>query len=652
VDRVINSCRSGDNHKAAPLDTLFISRCGEPRGSREETAYAKFLLGERQREALRLELDKRSAELSASLVRAAKLYLDQKVRPEVLVRALDSLGLVPYSASIGSGDNPFHESRWRSRDPQLLPNKMLQVLDSASFPARSVISNRIMGHGCCEEVHRLYESSGLTSTLEGYPIELLLTETVLLPEASRECLFYVPLPIPNVAASGTFDHFFRSYAVGMASPSQVQPETLREILDWASPTLYGALLLDAYRGLVGLARQADSVRTCIRTAPDHLYRNFGQLLEQEASLLSSVIRLADFHIPGVVEMKAPTPLGALRAVIAKKGLEHGPVAEELQRVAGHIIESALTAWREQHIILMATDIHISHGGLIDELAELQAKFEQKSARGESASPSMLRDTSERLQEIQNRYRLVSDRANGRFSPPAAGLNTDQVQTLYNRAIVAVVNRHVQRGGDVRLRSWAPHLLRMEEGTRIFEEPAALYQLLYELVANIVKHEVQVAKTIPMLDGRWVVFRKGVSSEDAESLLLKTDDMNSEYPADPADRAPWGITAAWISEDVVERTLHPTVSAAYRNWGQNLKHPKGAVLLTANPFTGKPDDFMKALVDADIHRGKSHGLRIIQYITSAYFGKSGSSGGGGVPMAPPIAAIGLGSVTVLVPGCGG
>jgi len=662
ADRFIRACRRWEKvsrEDVEPLDVLFIARCGEPADDYSGSAYARFMLGLRQRDDLRRHLGGRQKVLVERLVSAANLYQAKGQATVGLVHALETLGVTPGCEPSDLGDKPFEDvSRWNPPDESTFAANLIRAFEDRSFPARSVISNRIMGHGCCEEVYRLYETTALAQSIGDYPLDLLLAETALLPERSRECLFYVPLPIPATVAAGTFERFFLSYAVGMASPIQISPEALRETLEWGSATLYSALVNQS-RALLGQAATiADRIYTTLRDAPELAPGLFGELSERGRRALVDIVRLGDPHLPSVVATKPFGIQGLERPelLVPANDLTHGAEAQEILQLYRQIVEFALSPHRSRNAIISRSLTNIYHGGLIDDIGDVIGRIGEYRASGQSPLPADLVGVERALRSIQEAYRLFSQRVAWIYDPEKRCLS-EQCTEFFVRAIVSNAKRYNERltGFALSLSASAPSMMAHDQ-VAIFDDELAVYQIINLLIGNVLKHEiwrphVQSGQTRSQA---WDTFLDCVGGDYADLLrtILKAERPEPEQRDDLSIEAVrWGMSISWCDEDELQRSFAGRLTHAYQRWRPELKRTGGAVVLRTTPLGCSRQDFRNRL-DLSGNTGTGLGLTFLKYLTRVYCpAPSPNSAADAWEVASAVDAVeaGGGGIVVLLPG---
>jgi predicted metal-dependent hydrolase len=627
TDGFIRACRQWGKERGdpEPLDVLFITRCGEPEGAENQSAYARFLLGTEQKADLRKRSEAERHLLPARLLKAAKSYLAQGQSADQLIIHLGTLGMVPVRPDSPSDLGLFSDpARWHAPDEGLLVENLVSVFERNSFPAKSVISNRIMGHGCCEEVYRLYETSALTMTLGAYPLDLLLAETALLPAQSRQCLFYVPLPIPTTVTSGTFERFFLSYAVGMASPLQIAPEALRETLERESGTLYSALLAQGHRLLGSAAELADRIYAALRDSPARAPGLLDELAEHGRKALVDVIRLGDPHLPSVVTTERIGALGMKHPVLtAPEGdLIHGPEARDISKIYRQITEFALSPHRSRNTILARSLINIYHGGLIDDLGDSIGVLASLRAAGRSPEPFILVQLEERLRELQESYRLLSQRVAWIFAAGQSCPSSD-LNRLFSRALYSNAKRYAERitGMISYLKAWAPGPVKITKPFSIHDDDVAVYQIIHILTGNMIKNEICGPAEPPhRYDVRgWANFMQDmVPDEEAKlrTLLELTFTPGEGEQGRLGDQLPWGVTAGWIDEGEIRRRYPDRLWPIYQRWRPELRITAGAVLIRTQPLSSPPSDLLRRL-DLAGNEASGLGFVFLKYLTRVY-----------------------------------
>lgn len=639
IDRLIEVIhRSAKQSDFNPLEVLFIVRCGETKAAMDQIAHARFLLSNLQRQTIQtkvLKLHEEGLLLRQLLERARVVYAHLReagTLPEQASRqirdALVELKLHPPEGQIGDDEiNTFDvQSGWSIGKGEDSISGFEQAFKKR-FPVQTVVSNRIMGHGSCEEVNELYESPTLYRNLEGYPLSLLLAEQIILPDSLKKGLFYVPMSIPSSVTSGSVEMFFLSYAVAMAPPSLIDQDVFRQIIEREAGTMYGALLMDTYRSLAEAADEAMEVQKALNHNPDAVDEHFSMLSEGVGLSILDAIRLADFRKSSIIEWKRiPFLSNAEWPYLSEAPLTHRPIAEELEKIGQQILYSALLPLLERLAILTRTFRNVWHGGMVDDLAPIIQALGSMRVN-QNVQWDKLFSIETRLREIQDRYRSLAKRAGWIFTP-GSGCDYEQCHTLYIRAICSVLSRYENHPKAEALWASAPERLEISSDCLLLEEEIAVYDVFLVLLGNVVEHELNIPKggtqdgyDVIDVEGWTAILNDaknhGLMEEELDVIRRVVDRQSSHKPYDRSAKTRWGISVSPAREnDLLNNPILPGIIVdAYRRWNKGYKANKKAVLLRAFPFTGDVNRFNSLLLQGGQHRqGSSSGMGLVVLAT--------------------------------------
>jgi hypothetical protein len=419
------------------------------------------------------------------------------------------------------------------------------------FPVATVISNRIMNSSCCEDVFRIYQSLGDSTLIEGYPIEELVAETVLLPNEPRDQLVYVPLPIPPAFTSHAPADFFRSFAVAMAPPQLVCPESFRDVAEAAASSLFTAHLIDSFSEIGDAAFSAHECRRKIfdgrlKEAAQDERRGAAQRLKGLLSTIRHFYPWTRYQELWSGTLRLPFS-GVSWPQLDRQGklAPLPPLVEVVDTLGEAVREASELPWRERVTMLDSTLRNVQHGGFIDEIGFCIASLDKlKDTKG--AIRPHLQAIADQLQDIQGRHLLLADRIASNFQSaplPSAIVSA----TLWNR-LLSILDARLTKEQKETSEANPPHFV-CRGDLVLAEEARGVQEIMLILLHNLIRHERASEKSAP-----W-------------GCELERVDNPSRY--------------------LQEMGLNQLASA-YELWRPELRAHDTAALLRAFPFSGDPD----------------------------------------------------------------
>lgn len=551
VSRLLDRCRAlSPNQKIDSLSVLVIRRCGEPRG--KEGAHARFVFAGNQKKALKsiagiLERERGLAQ--AVLTHALSLSNNgddwSRIRD-----GLDRLGFSPQLVS--SPDQALNALRSGKDFPasKELQGQLIRVLEEP-FPVGTVVSNRIMGHGCSELVTKLWRSSGLIKTLKSYSRSTLLAEMTLFPPGIGKELFYVPLPLPPSRKTSDAEKFFLFFGVAMCPPDVIGEEAFREIVEDSSADLYLGFLEEAYWGMTEASRSAALCSEKSLDAPTEAQQCLQEAVEVSSARMLDILRLADFQADQQ-EFLLRRPLMAGWGIerLAVKGgnsmrLAHTDPLLFLDAMAEPMLLAALGKRRQALFLLSKNLSNVEHSGLLWDLIHARDVIRNIS-KHPAVSPneevvSTLEALEDHVSDIQSRWALLVKRHNGELFQEGTALPSIAVSTcrsLFDQAVQALAYLTSGDRKDCILQQRPPKLFLDESGNHaVCESPGALREIFLNLLANRLKHE-----TRQLADHDWGLDLRFLTIEEVQGLPSPIPNAFARWRSELRQYAPCLIRA--------------------------------------------------------------------------------------------------------------
>jgi hypothetical protein len=598
VDRLLERAGQLSRRRFNPLNVLAIRRCGEPRG--EDRAHARFAFGETHwkevERCLQKKIEKQT--LVQDVARIAQDLLVRKDDEQKLRSGLEALGLPasnwPDRPRLEEALAEIAEGKARGLPDNIggtIHDKILLALKK-SFPVETVVSNRIMGHGCTEFVLGLWKSPGLISTLGDYPRDLLIAERVVLPFKVGKELYYVPLQMPASRNRRQSADYFLFFAVLMCPPDVIAPEVFRQLAEEAADDLYLAFLEEVQAGLGDAAEIAVKCQKSLIYSPERTKAHFEELSARIRGCKLDLIRLADFAAASPLQETSdlygvPWPACEPGKTSA---LRHEEPLRITERIADQLRISARVPRDQRGDIVAAAVLDVGHSGLLWELKEPRAEvfsvieeLRGSSDRKCSRAVERLSAVQSRLEEIQKEWTLLPKRLRGELGweeewryPPS--INETRCRQLFDRAFERL---KFLSGSSRDVVAWLeqhPPTFQVSLADHaILELEEALLQLFVNLLSNTFKHELRSGKVQPV--GNW-----GLDV----SFQSVTDLRN-------------GSVGQWLAR-------------VYQGWRDDLKND-GACLIRAYPCTISREELLKRYESSDPR--SAMGLWSLATITRAY-----------------------------------
>jgi hypothetical protein len=618
VDRLLERARELSRGRFNPLNVLVIRRCGEPRG--EDRAHARFAFGETHwkevERCLQKKIEKQT--LVQDVARIAQDLLLRRDDEQKLRSGLQDLGLP------ASSRPDLHEalSEIAKGQASALPEDIngkirdnIRLALKRSFPVETVVSNRIMGHGCTEFVRGLWRSPGLIDTLGDYPRDLLIAERVVLPSRVGKELYYVPLQVPASRNRRQSADYFLFFAVLMCPPDVIAPEPFRQLAEEAADDLYVAFLEEVQAGLGDAAQIAVECQKSLIYSPERTKAHFEELSARIRGCKLDLVRLADFAAASPLQETldlygAPWPACEPGKTSA---LRHEEPLRITERIADQLRISARVPRDQRGDIVAAAVLNVGHSGLLWELKEPRAEvfsvideLRGSSDRKCSRAVERLSAVQSRLEEIQKEWTLLPKRLRGELGWPEKwgvppSINEARCRELLSQAFERLKFRSGASPDTVAWLKQHPPTFQMNLANHaILELEEALLQLFVNLLSNTFKHELRSGQVQPV--GNW-----GLDVSFQSVTNLKN-----------------GQAGQWLAR-------------IYQGWRDDLKND-GACLIRAYPCTISREELLKRYESND--RGSAMGLWSIATITRAYSAKQEAG--------PPFDARANDAVLVLVP----
>jgi len=598
VDRLLHRAIGLARRPFDPLNVLVIRRCGEPRG--EDRAHARFAFGRTHWEEIERCIRKKIHRhaLVQDVARIAQDLLVREDDEQKLRSGLEALGLPasnwPDRPRLEEALSEIAEGKARELPEEItrtIHGNILLALKK-SFPVETVVSNRIMGHGCTEFVRGLWRSRGLISTLGDYPRDLLIAERVVLPSKVGKELYYVPLQVPASRNRRQSADYFLFFAVLMCPPDVIAPEPFRQLAEEAADDLYVAFLEEVQAGLGDAAQIAVECQKSLIYSPERTEAHFEELSARIRGCKLDLIRLADFAAASPLQETSDLYGVCWPACEAGKtsALRHEEPLRITERIADQLRISARVPRDQRGDIVAAAVLNVGHSGLLWELKEPRAEVSSvidelrgSSDRKCSRAVERLSAVQSRLEEIQKEWTLLPKRLRGELGWPEEwgvppSINEARCRELLSQAFERLKFRSGASPDTVAWLKQHPPTFQMNLANHaILELEEALLQLFVNLLSNTFKHELRSGQVQPV--GKW-----GLDVSFQSVTNLKN-----------------GQAGQWLAR-------------IYQGWRDDLKND-GACLIRAYPCTISREELLARYESSD--RRDAMGLWSIATITRAY-----------------------------------